>query len=164
MAAVPTGFSPSRTVSAVRRPSASTCETARSIAWAASSRLRDQRSKSAAAQPGQLEGPHRNPLDLGCAIAHGVDGGLTARRHIAPLGPAEIETTGQLANHQEIDVTHSLGPQGRGGNHRRIDANGAQIREEAKPLAEAEQGRARPKLAVRRGIIPFRSTHGAEEK
>src|SRR5205823_3257749 len=121
------------------------------------------RAERAAAQPGQLEGPHRYPLDLGCAIAHRVDGGLTARRHIAPFGAAEIETTGQFTNHEEVDVTHSLGPQGRGGDHRRIDANGAQVGEEAKALAKSEQRRAGSKLAVRRGIIPFRSTHGAEE-
>src|SRR3989442_12798859 len=48
MAAVPTGFAPSRAVSAVRSPAARTRETALSIACAASSRLRDQRSNSAA--------------------------------------------------------------------------------------------------------------------
>src|SRR6266581_4025454 len=204
MAAVPTSFSPSRTVSAVRSPSANTRETARSIACAASSRLSDQRSNSAALKmaPTGFATPFPamsgadpwigsyNPAVPAPRLADGsmpsapasmdassvrmspkrfsvsttsYDGGLTAGRRIAPLGPAEVETTGQLANHQEIDVAHSLRAQRRGGDHRRIDANRAQIGEEAKSLAKSEQRRAGAKLAVRGGIIPFRSAHGAEE-
>src|SRR5438132_1704188 len=121
IAVVPTAACPSGAISAVRKPSASTRDTACSMTCAASSRLSDQRSRRAAlriapiglamplpAPASQLEGSHRNALDLRGAVAHRVDRGVTPRRRIAPFGFAEVKPSGQLADHEEIDVLDSL--------------------------------------------------------
>ena len=110
----------------------------------------------------EVEADAGHALDLRRRIDLGIDRLLGAVRqglHAARL--AEIHTTGQLAQDQDVQPLDQLALQRRGVGQRREHDGRAQIGEQVHFLAQAQQAALR--LLLERQIVPFRAADGAEQ-
>ena len=99
----------------------------------------------------------RDPLDLLARVHAGV------RRRVVGTGLlAEVDPSGQLADHHQVGALDQLALQRARVIQRRDRPHGPQVREQPEPLAQAQQALLGPGLG-RVGRVPFRTSDGGEQ-
>ena len=106
---------------------------------------RGQLAPPRAREPG---GGAHHALDLRHAVAANVE-----RLGGGALLVAEIDPTGELAHHHDIDASKHLGLDGGGLEHGRMRDDGAQVGEQPELLAQLQQSLLGPHLRIRRGPL-----------
>ena len=110
----------------------------------------------------------RRRVRASCAdsLHHAFDLGHAVAADVARLGGramlvAEIDASGELAHHHDVDAAQQLGLDGRGIEHRRVRHDRAQIGEQSERLAQLQQSLFGPHGGVRIG--PLRTADGAQQ-
>ena len=75
---------------------------------------------------------------------------------------AEVDAAGELAHDEQVGALDALALERAGVEQRRARPHRAQVREQAEPLAQAEQALLGPRLA-RVGGVPLRAADGGEQ-
>src|SRR5581483_6450546 len=110
----------------------------------------------------RAEGDVRDALDLGLAVAHGVEALAPARGERADAARlAEIDVARQLAQDQDVETRDDLGPERRGFGQLGIDDRRPQVREQPELLAQAQQRLLGTLRALER--VPARAADRSEQ-
>ena len=107
-----------------------------------------------------------NALDLGAAVAHGVErffgtGEVAIGGDAAAAGLAEVNVAGQFTDDENIQAGNQLGLEA-GGAHQLLVANGrAEVGKQAEVFAQAQNGLLGAELALELVVLPV--AYGAEQ-
>ena len=110
---------------------------------------------------GGLEGHLGDAADLVLVVDHGVVAHAQAVTFFDGAGLAEVDVTGQLAHHDEVQTAgRDVGTQQAGAGQLGQQQGGTQVGEQAQGLADAQQALFR--TAGRLDIVPLGAAHGAQ--